>query len=116
MSKKWELLDDDCMQYGKSDGYMYKFVQYVWLDTTEEEEQPEYLVVADEIDSRDICQSEKNNLLSFYGIDEEVKDVPPFYFAEMYFETYCIKGCNIIAEFHTEEEAKSFILDYIKNN
>lgn len=112
---KWELLDDDCMQCGKSDGSVCKFIQYVWLDTTEEEE-PEYLVIADEFDSRDICQSERINLLSFYGIDEKVEDVPLFDFAEMYFETNCIKGCNIIAEFHTEEEAKSFILDYIKNN
>lgn len=112
---KWELLDDDCMQCGKSDGSMCKFIQYVWLDTTEEEE-PEYLVIADEFDSRDICQSERINLLSFYGIDEKVEDVPLFDFAEMYFETNCIKGCNIIAEFYTEEEAKSFILNYIKNN
>ena len=112
---KWNLLDNDCMQYGKSDGCMCKFIQYVWLDTTEKD-QPEYLVVADEFDSRNICYLERIDLLSFYGIDEKVEDVSLFDFAEMYFETNCIKGCNIIAEFHTEEEAKSFILDYIKNN
>ena len=106
---KWELLDNDCMKYGKANGCMCKFVQYVWLDTTREE-QPEYIVVADEFDSRRI------DLLSFYGIDEKVEDVSLFDFAEMYFETNCIKDCNIIAEFRTEEEAKAFILDYIKNN
>lgn len=112
---KWELLDNDCMQYGKANGCMCKFVQYVWLDTTREE-QPEYIVVADEFDSRNICYSERIDLLSFYGIDERVEDVSLFDFAEMYFETNCIKGCNIIAEFRTEEEARAFILDYIKNN
>ena len=113
--RKWELLDNDCTQYGKANGCMCKFVQYVWLDTTSEE-QPEYIVVADEFDSRTICYLERIDLLSFYGIDEKVEGVSLFDFAEMYFETNCIKDCNIIAEFYTEEEAKSFILDYIKNN
>ena len=108
---KWELLDDDCMQYRKWDGFLFDFIQ---IELTSKDK---YAVISNIVDTRDITYSDKSDLRNIYGLeDENIDDIPKWYFAEMYFETYCRDSCTIHAIFDDFKQAEAFILDYIKNN
>lgn len=112
----WVLTDDDCFQYMKVNGNTYNFIQMVWLDTTAEDKQngvPEYIVIQDEFDFNSIEQDEIDLLMSLYCYDKQQEnDI----IAECYFETFCLKGSNIIGEFHTKKEVKQFIQEYINSH
>lgn len=125
MGTKWTCTDTDCGQYIRNDGNTYEMVQYVWLDTTNEDKRSglkEYCVVYSSVDIDDLYGEEAAIYVSMYGytlagLEKEFGvDCARDIVAECVLETDIINNGCILAELDTEVEAMEFIKMYIENN
>ena len=70
MFTKWYITDDDCSQYMRKYGKNYEMIEYVWLDTTDEDTKNgahEYVIVKTELDLNDVTDEEVLLGISSYG-------------------------------------------------
>lgn len=122
MFGKWSLMDDDCAQYMRKDGTKYEMIQYIWLDTTEEDRaqgRHEYVICKTELDVNDLSDDDVLCALSSYGYSivsllEQYGDAALDMIAECYMEEEIMRDCNIIATADSKEEAERKVLKYVR--
>lgn len=118
----WFCTDSDSMQHCKKHGKgKFSFVEMVWLDTVEgDEEYPdkEYTVKSAYVDLNDYDEKEKENAVSGYypsldAVYAEYEDTADQIIAECIFEEMT-DGTATTYGMMTREEAENFIKNYIK--
>ena len=120
--KQWYITDDDCSQYMRKYGKNYEMIEYVWLDTTDEDTKNgahEYVIVKTELDLNDVTNEEVLLGISSYGytiisLIEQYGDSALDIIAECIMEEEIIKASNVIDEADSEEEAEMKIKKYIE--
>ena len=124
MFTKWYTTDDGCCQYMRKDGKKYEMIEYVWFDTTDEDIKNglhEYAIVKTELNLNDITDEDILIAISSYGytiisLIERYGDSALDIIAECIMEEEALRGCNIIDEADSEEEAEMKIKKYIENS
>ena len=122
MFTKWYTTDDGCCQYMRKDGKKYEMIEYVWFDTTDEDIKNglhEYAIVKTELNLNDITDEDILIAISSYGytiisLIERYGDSALDIIAECIMEEEALRGCNIIDEADSEEEAEMKIKKYIE--
>ena len=69
MFTKWYITDDDCSQYMRKYGKNYEMIEYVWLDTTNEDTKNgthEYAIVKTELNLNDVTDEEVLNVCAIF--------------------------------------------------
>lgn len=122
MFTKWYITDDGCSQYMRKDGKNYEMIEYVWLDTTDEDIKNgacEYAIVKTELDLNDITDSDVLIGISLYGytiisLIEQYGDSALDIIAECIMEEEIVRDSNVIDEADSKEEAEMKIKKYIE--
>ena len=122
MFTPWYVTDSDCGQHMRKDGKLYEMIEYIWLDTTEEDIQKglhEYVIVKTEIDLDDMTDDDVLCGISSYGYTiisllEAYGDCALDIIAECILEEYIARDANIIDHADSKEEADAKIKKYIK--
>ena len=124
MFEAWYEVDNDCCQHMRrsKDGKEYEMIQYVWLDTTEEDREKglhEYVVVKTELDLDDVTEDDVLCGISSYGytlesLTEEYGEDAISIIAECIMENEIDRDCNIIGVADSAEEAAEIVKKYIK--
>ena len=122
MFTKWSLLDDDCAQYMRNDGTLYEMIQYIWLDTTEEDRANgthEYVICKTEVDVLDLSDDDVLCAIRSYGYTivsllQEYGDAAMDMIAECYMEEELFRDCNILCDADSKEEAEQKVLKYVR--
>ena len=122
MFTKWYITDDDCSQYMRKYGKNYEMIEYVWLDTTDEDTKNgahEYVIVKTELDLNDVTDEEVLLGISSYrytiiSLIEQYGDSALDIIAECIMEEEIIKASNVIDEADSKEEAEMKIKKYIE--
>lgn len=122
----WYCTDNDCCQYIRKsdDGKEYEMIEYVWLDTTEEDKKRglhEYVIVKTELDIDFVTEEDILCAISSYNytiesLKEEYADAAIDIIAECIMEDEAPRDCNIIDYANSVEEAKEKIKKYIKED
>ena len=124
MFTKWYITDDDCSQYMRKYGKNYEMIEYVWLDTTDEDTKNgahEYVIVKTELDLNDVTDEEVLLGISSYGytiisLIEQYGDSALDIIAECIMEEEILRDSNVIDEADSKEEAEMKIKKYIENS
>lgn len=122
MFTEWSCRDSDCGQYIRNDGKEYEMIEYIWLDTTDEDIKNgacEYAIVKTELDLNDITDSDVLIGISSYGytvisLIEQYGDSALDIIAECIMEEEIVRGSNVIDEADSKEEAEMKIKKYIE--
>lgn len=122
MFTKWYITDDGCSQYMRKDGKNYEMIEYVWLDTTDEDIKNgahEYVIVKTELDLGGVTDDEVLLGISSYGytiisLIEQYGVAALDIIAECIMEEEILRDANIIDEANSEKEAEMKIKKYIE--
>ena len=122
MFTKWYITDDGCSQYMRKDGKNYEMIEYVWLDTTNEDTKNgahEYAIVKTELNLNDITDEDILIAISSYGytiisLIEQYGDSALDIIAECIMEEESLSDAYVIDEADSFEEAKEKIEKIIK--
>lgn len=121
MFTKWSLMDSDCMQYMRHDGTLYEMIQYIWLDTTEEDRAKglhEYVICKAEVDVLDLDDEDVLCAISSYGYTiisllQEYGDAALDMIAECYLEEIIGRDYNILCTADSKEDAERKVMKYM---
>ena len=122
--KQWYITDDGCSQYMRKDGKNYEMIEYVWLDTTNEDTKNgahKYAIVKTELNLNDVTDEEVLLGISSYGytiisLIEQYGDSALDIIAECIMEEEILRDSNVIDEADSKEEAEMKIKKYIENS
>ena len=122
MFTKWSLMDRDCMQYMRHDGTLYEMIQYIWLDTTEEDRAKglhEYVICKAEVDVLDLGDEDVLCSISSYGYTiisllQEYGDAALDMIAECYLEDNIGRDCNILCTADSKADAERKVMKYVR--
>lgn len=122
MFTKWSLMDSDCAQYMRHDGTVYEMIQYVWLDTTEEDKaqgRHEYVICKAEVDVLDLSDEDVLCAIGSYGYTlisllTEYGDSALDMIAECYLEDNIAYDWNVLCEADSKEDARRKVLKYVR--
>lgn len=122
MFTKWSLMDSDCMQYMRHDGTLYEMIQYIWLDTTEEDRAKglhEYVICKAEVDVLDLEDEDVLCAISSYGYTiisllQEYGDAALDMIAECYLEEIIGRDYNILCTADSKEGAERKVMKYVR--
>lgn len=122
MFTKWSLMDRDCMQYMRHDGTLYEMIQYIWLDTTEEDRAKglhEYVICKAEVDVLDLGDEDVLCSISSYGYTiisllSEYGDAALDMIAECYLEDNIGRDYNILCTADSKADAERKVMKYVR--
>lgn len=121
MFTKWSLMDSDCAQYMRHDGTVYEMIQYIWLDTTEEDRAKgahEYVICKAEVDVLDLGDEDVLCSIGSYGYTiisllQEYGDAALDMIAECYLEDNIGYDWNVLCTADSKEEAERIVREYM---
>ena len=122
MFGKWYSTDNDCAQYMRKDETLYEMIQYIWLDTTEEDKANglhEYVICKTELDVMDLSDEDVLCAISTYGFTiisllSEYGESAIDMIAECWMEEEIARDCNILCTADSKEEAERKVLKYVR--
>ena len=118
----WALTDSDCYQHIRCVNGVYELVQFVWLDTTEQEKNDglyEYCIVNATCNLNDYSEKDIEIYISSYGytheslIKEYGEDGANDLIAECILEEICLRDECIMYECNTKEECVEYINNFM---
>jgi hypothetical protein len=122
MFTKWSLMDRDCAQYMRHDGTVYEMIQYVWLDTEEEDREKglhEYVICKAEVDVLDLSDDDVLCAIVSYGYTlisllSEYGDAALDMIAECYLEDNIAYDRNVLCTADSKEDAERIVGEYVR--
>lgn len=122
MFTKWSLIDSDCAQYMRNDGTLYEMIQYIWLDTTEEDRAlglHEYVICKAEVDVLDLSDDDVLCAINSHGYTivsllQEYGDAAIDMIAECYLEDIIGYDWNVLCAADSKEEAERIVGEYVR--
>lgn len=124
MFGKWYSTDNDCAQYMRKseDGKEYEMIQYIWLDTTEEDKAKglhEYVICKTELDVNDLSNDDVLCAISSYGYTlvsllQDYGDCALDIVAECYMEEEIGRDCNVIGHADSKAAAERIVMKYVR--